>query len=145
MLNFLIPFCRLAYSPYTQRAIFFKDFRKIKFESFLGQYIIPHKIFWNSVPYECAVSGANLFLRILISLCIFREYASEITPKVFYSDWRMRQNSLSAHGDYRDFRVFYLNEIVSTYAKSILPCTDNKLKEYKHMRRKCRFQIHVSV
>ncbi len=30
---------------------------------------------------------------------------------------------------------FYLNKVVSKYAKSILACTENKLKEYKRNRR----------
>jgi hypothetical protein len=47
--------------------------------------------------------------------------------------------SLKTHTEIRAIlQWFYLNEVVSKYAKSILAYTENKLKEYKRIRRKVR-------
>ncbi len=39
---------------------------------------------------------------------------------------------------------FYLYEVVSEYAESVLPCSENKLKEYKRIRwiRQEYFAVH---
>ncbi len=44
---------------------------------------------------------------------------------------RMRQKSLSVHGDYGDFTVvLFIQEDVFEYNKSILACRENTLKKY---------------
>jgi murein L,D-transpeptidase YafK len=43
--------------------------------------------------------------------------------------------TLSVHGDNGNFRVVYLYKVVSLYAKSILACMKNTLKEYKRIWR----------
>jgi hypothetical protein len=73
---------------------------------------------------------ANLFQRILNSLS-----QSENTPKVFNHIRYWRIMTLSVHGNNGDFRVFFLNKVVSEDAKSILACTENTLKAFQLLRR----------
>jgi hypothetical protein len=79
------------------------------------------------------MQNTNLFQRIFNYVCVFRVYEksvfskSENTPKLFYRTWKMRQKSLSVHGD---FKWFYCNVVVAS--------TKNMLQEYKRMRRRIR-------
>jgi hypothetical protein len=47
----------------------------------------------------------------------------------------MRQKSLSVQGDYDNFAVVILYEVFSEYAETILACLENKLKQYKRIKR----------
>jgi hypothetical protein len=72
-----------------------------------------HSIFIYIVPLKSPgiVKSANLFKRILTSLCVVRKYAKRVlsylenTSKVFNYMWRMRERSLRVHRDYGNFRM----------------------------------------
>jgi hypothetical protein len=59
-------------------------------------------------------------------------------PENTYSRSQIQGSKRHRIGDYGITAIsqwFYLNEVVSKYAKSILAYTENKLKEYKRIRR----------
>ncbi len=92
----------LAYSPHTQRAVFFRIFQKnLRCKLFfLDQYTKPSLFFFQN----SALSSHQALFRVK-SLQAYMEITVIL-------EW------------------FYLNEVVSTYAKTILACTENTLKEY---------------
>ncbi len=49
----------------------------------------------------------------------------EKTPKVFISNPKMLQKSLSVNGGYGDFELFYLDKVVSDYAKYLSVYREN--------------------
>ncbi len=115
MLNFDTFFAVKRILHVRREKIYLKDFWKIKVLScsFLASIKYPIRYFRNSVSLKASgnVEIANLFQRILNSLCRFprirlkcfivsREYV-----KIFNRSWRLRQKSLSVHGDYGDFTV----------------------------------------
>ncbi len=83
-----------------------------------------------------------MFQSSLIFLCEFREYAKSVvsslenTPKVFNGFRRMRQKSLSVHGDYDDFTVVLFIQRHLRIQKKNFSVQEGKntLKEYKRIR-----------
>jgi hypothetical protein len=85
-------------------------------------------------PFDSVINRYSEHQIVLLQLYSF--YAYENTLKVYYRSRRIRK---------KYFIVFGRIDIgVSEYAKSILACISNKLKEYKHIRRiRQEFFCHI--